>query len=117
MKIFAILKTLWASRDIAAQMETKNWYASKTIWFNTILFAAAAVTNIFGYDLRQWGLDENVYNALALVAATVGNFCLRLVTKQPVGLPSQSVGGPPGGQPDTGGGPDKRGNLDAGELL
>ena len=56
----------------------KSWLASKTLWFNVI----AAVSAVIVENVSSAGLDPNI----TLAVVTVGNFILRLVTKEPVTL-------------------------------
>ena len=61
-------------------MESKKWYASRTLWTNVVGFVAA-VTGVFGVDI---GLDAETQVALVGGILTVVNIVLRLVTKAPV---------------------------------
>ena len=58
-------------------MPTTPWYASKTLWVNTIAVAALFLQQKFGYALSP----EAQVGILALI-----NIVLRLITKQPIGL-------------------------------
>ena len=61
-------------------METKPWWASKTIWVNAVAFVAA-VTGAFGLDL---GLDPEQQTALVGGIMAGVNIALRIVTKSAV---------------------------------
>jgi len=58
-------------------METKPWFASKTIWVNVVAFVAA-IAGGFGLDL---GLDAEAQASLVAGIMAVVNVALRLVTK------------------------------------
>ena len=57
-------------------METKSWYASKTLWVNALVFIAA-VSGALGFDL---GLDAETQTAIVGGAMALVNVILRLVT-------------------------------------
>ncbi|MDT8328138.1 MAG: hypothetical protein RQ750_12260 [Roseovarius sp.] len=57
-------------------METKPFWASKTIWVNLIA-GAAAVTTAFGLNL---GLDGETQTALVGGIMAVANIVLRVIT-------------------------------------
>ncbi len=62
-------------------MPTKQWYKSKSLWFNALTALVFAATYFFGYqpnDVVTHNLDAVVTNPLFIVAI---NFVLRLVTK------------------------------------
>ena len=61
-------------------MESKSWYASKTIWANIVAFAAT-IGVIGGVDL---GLTEAVQAEMVAAVMAVVNVVLRLVTTQAV---------------------------------
>ncbi|MEK9751596.1 MAG: hypothetical protein VW338_00070 [Rhodospirillaceae bacterium] len=58
-------------------MDTKPWYASKTLWINLVA-GIAAVGGAFGVDL---GLDTESQTALVGGVMAVVNIVLRLITK------------------------------------
>jgi len=62
-------------------MDSKPWYASKTLWVNAIA-GIAAMAGAFGLDL---GLTPETQTSLVAGILAVVNIILRLVTKQPVG--------------------------------
>ena len=62
-------------------METKPWFASKTMWVNFVALLAA-VLGAFGMDL---GLDPDTQVALVGGVMAVVNIVLRFVTKSAVG--------------------------------
>lgn len=61
-------------------MESKKWYASKTLWVNTVA-GVAAVSGAFGIDL---GLDPETQTALVAGVMAVVNIVLRFTTKTAV---------------------------------
>lgn len=62
---------IWISRVLA----------SKTMWFNAIVAALAALEGVFA--MLQPHVAGNVY-AYLTIALTVGNAALRVVTTQPL---------------------------------
>lgn len=62
-------------------METKPFWASKTLWVNALALIAA-LTGAFGIDL---GLDPETQTAAVAAVMGVVNIVLRFVTKAPVG--------------------------------
>lgn len=62
-------------------METKPFWASKTLWINAIALVAA-VTGAFGMDL---GLDPETQTAVVGALMGVVNIVLRFMTKTAVG--------------------------------
>ncbi len=62
-------------------MESKPFWASKTLWVNLVA-VAAAVFGAFGLDI---GLDPETQIALVGGVMAVVNIVLRLVTKTTVG--------------------------------
>lgn len=62
-------------------METKPFWASKTLWVNAIALVAA-VTGAFGMDL---GLDPETQTAVVGALMGVVNIVLRFMTKTAVG--------------------------------
>jgi len=65
-------------------MDSKAWYASKTLWVNVVA-GVAAVSTAFGLNL---GLDADTQVAIVGGVMAVINVILRVVTKQPVSLTS-----------------------------
>lgn len=63
-------------------MDSKPFWASKTLWVNMLAFVAA-VAGGFGMDL---GLDPETQASLVGGVMAVVNIALRLVTKEPVGM-------------------------------
>lgn len=63
-------------------MDTKPFYASKTLWAN-IIAGAGAVLTAFGLDL---GLDAETQTAIVGGVMAVINIFLRLSTKAPVSI-------------------------------
>lgn len=63
-------------------MDSKPFWASRTLWINAIALVAA-VTGAFGIDL---GLDAGTQTALVAGVMAVANIVLRLVTDSAVGL-------------------------------
>ena len=61
-------------------METKPWFASKTLWVNLVALIAA-VTGAFGMDL---GLDPETQTSIVAGVMGVVNIVLRFVTKSAV---------------------------------
>ena len=62
-------------------MESKSWYASKTLWVN-LLAMVATILGAFGIDL---GLTPEVQTEIAVGVMAAVNVVLRLVTKAPIG--------------------------------
>lgn len=63
-------------------MDSKPFWASRTLWINAIALLAA-VTGALGIDL---GLDAGMQTALVAGVMAVVNIVLRLVTDSAVGL-------------------------------
>ena len=64
-------------------MNSKPWYASKTIWINVIAFIATMAT-VFGVDLPfELGTEAQAEIVAAIMA--VVNIALRFVTASPIG--------------------------------
>jgi len=61
-------------------MESKPFWASKTLWVNAIALVAA-VTGAFGVDL---GLDPETQTALVAAIMSVVNIVLRFTTRSAV---------------------------------
>lgn len=61
-------------------MDSKPFYASRTLWLNVIA-GIAAVSTAFGLNL---GLDPDTQVAIVGGVMAVVNIILRLVTKAPV---------------------------------
>ena len=61
-------------------MESKKWYASKTMWVNLVA-AAAGLSGIFGF---QEYLDAEVQASIVTAIMAVVNIALRIVTKSGV---------------------------------
>lgn len=66
-------------------MFPKNWYASKTVWFN-VLTLIVSVASAFGF--REFVADPAVDQA-AFVMVVIINLALRFVTRQPLGKPTE----------------------------
>jgi len=66
-------------------MNTKPWYASKTIWFNGVTVIVAVAT-FFGWTLDQ-ALFTQITTALLALSPFV-NLIIRLYTKQPIASPA-----------------------------
>ena len=62
-------------------MDSKSWYASKTIWANVVAFAATLGV-ILGVDL---GLTAEVQAEIVAAVLAGVNVVLRLITTQPIG--------------------------------
>lgn len=63
-------------------METKPFYASKTLWFNALTILVAVATS-YGYVPDQ-SLADHAAGALLFIAPAV-NIVLRLVTSRGIG--------------------------------
>lgn len=61
-------------------MDSKPFWASRTLWVNAVALLAA-VTGAFGMDL---GLDAETQTAIVGGIMAVVNMILRAVTKQPL---------------------------------
>lgn len=64
-------------------MDSKPWYASKTIWANILAFAATVAT-VLGVDLPFELTPETQAEIVAAIMAVV-NIALRFVTTTPIG--------------------------------
>jgi len=64
-------------------MDSKPWYASKTIWANVIAFVATMAV-VFGVDLPFELTPEAQAEIVAAIMAVV-NIVLRFVTAAPIG--------------------------------
>lgn len=62
-------------------METKPFWASRTLWVNAIALVAA-VSGAFGVDL---GLDPETQTAIVGAVMSVVNIVLRFVTRSALG--------------------------------
>lgn len=62
-------------------MDTKPFWASKTLWVNAIALVAA-ISGAFGMDL---GLDPETQAGIVGAVMSVVNIALRFVTKSAVG--------------------------------
>jgi len=62
-------------------MDTKPFWASKTLWVNAIALVAA-ISGAFGMDL---GLDPETQTAIVGAVMSIVNILLRFVTKSVVG--------------------------------
>ena len=60
-------------------MESKHWYASKTLWVNFLAIVAIILNSQFGIEL-----DVEVQAALATSILAIINIVLRFVTRQPI---------------------------------
>jgi hypothetical protein len=73
-------------------METKSIFKSKTFWFNLLLTLVGGAAAVSAPDIADLGLSA-VASAWVLkicgAVAFMGNFYLRLVTNQPVTLPTR----------------------------
>lgn len=63
-------------------MESKPWYASKTIWANVVAFVATMAT-VFGLDL-PFDLSAEVQAEIVAAVMAVVNIVLRFVTSTPI---------------------------------
>lgn len=63
--------------------EKKPWYKSRTLWFNAVVAAFAALEA--SASMIQPFLQGNVYG-YALLILTVGNAALRIITSQGLSL-------------------------------
>ena len=79
------MKWLLMILRIGNDVQTKGWYASKTVWFN-ILSLVAAVAALKGLNLSS---DDVV--ALSAGVSTVGNILLRFATDTPIGAKTVPV--------------------------
>ena len=61
-------------------MESKPWYASKTVWAN-LIGGAATIGGVFGLDL---GLTPEAQAQLVAGIVVVVNIVLRFITKGPI---------------------------------
>lgn len=61
-------------------MESKPWYASKTMWAN-LIGGAVTIGSVFGLDL---GLTPEAQAQLVAGIVVAVNIVLRFVTKRPI---------------------------------
>jgi hypothetical protein len=62
-------------------MNTKSWYASKTLWFNGLTVLVVVATFL------GWTPNQDLANQATGILVTIApvlNIVLRLVTKQPI---------------------------------
>jgi len=64
-------------------MDSKPWYASKTIWANVVAFAAT-VAMVFGVDLPV-DLSPEIQGEIVAAIMAVVNIVLRFLTDRPIG--------------------------------
>ncbi|MDH3231222.1 MAG: hypothetical protein OEN55_15640 [Alphaproteobacteria bacterium] len=64
-------------------MDSKPWYASKTIWANMVAFAAT-MAMVFGLDL-PFDLTAEVQAEIVAAVMAVVNIALRFVTDTSIG--------------------------------
>lgn len=64
-------------------MDSKPWYASKTIWVNIVAFVAT-MAMVFGVDL-PFELTAEVQAEIVAAIMAVVNIVLRFVTDTPIG--------------------------------
>lgn len=57
-------------------METKHWWASKTVWVNIVALVSVLLSTEFSFELSA----EETTSIIVIV-----NLILRAVTKQPLG--------------------------------
>lgn len=60
--------------------DAKSWLASRTIWFNIVVFVLDMATR-FGLTIE---IEPELLTQISIALATVGNILLRLVTSRPV---------------------------------
>jgi len=60
-------------------VESKHWYASKTLWVNFLAIVAIILNSQFGIEL-----DVEVQAVLATSILAIINIVLRFVTSQPI---------------------------------
>ena len=61
-------------------MESKHWWASKTIWVNLLALVAIILNSLYGIEL-----EAEAQAAIATGVLAVLNIVLRAITKEPVG--------------------------------
>lgn len=66
-----------------SDIQTKGWYASRTIWFNLLVLAFDISLKGFGHELPLTGED---IDSMAMALAALGNIGLRVITDKPLGL-------------------------------
>lgn len=64
-------------------VQTKGWYASRTIWFNVLVLALGVYSQAAGSELPVAGEE---LEAVAIALSVIGNIVLRIVTDKPVGM-------------------------------
>lgn len=63
-------------------MDTKNWWASKTVWLNVLTFVVAALVLVAGPDFPV-AIPEDVAKYILGVVALL-NLGLRFITETPI---------------------------------
>jgi len=72
------------------KVQTKEWYQSKTIWFN-VLTAFTVVATLFGYVPDQEVADNT--SSILLALSPIINLLLRLMTDKGLSLPTANLRG------------------------
>jgi len=72
------------------KVQTKEWYTSKTIWFNA-LTVITVVATMFGYMPDQ-ETAETTSNVLLAISPII-NLALRMITDKGLSLPTANLKG------------------------
>lgn len=88
MKWLELLKLLPRVTGAAESLRVKGWYLSKTIWANLFVLVGSVAYAVTGND--AFTLSESEVATLSVAAVALGNIVLRIFTRKPVGLRSQT---------------------------
>jgi hypothetical protein len=75
---------------VAEGVQAKQWWASKTIWFNILLAVVTFGAQVAGIKELSWLGEVDIQNLAAALAA-IGNIVLRFMTSQPLGKPDDKA--------------------------
>ena len=64
---------------VGGEMESKNWYQSKTLWVNFIAIVGIVANSLWGIEL-----DKEIQTALATSILAIVNIALRFVTNKAI---------------------------------
>jgi hypothetical protein len=63
------------------QLKQKNWYLSKTVWFNFLTLIISILAIFGGIEL---GVSDDEINSISIAAVAVANIVLRFLTAKPI---------------------------------
>lgn len=80
MGLLEKIKIVKKGSEVAEEIKThKEWYKSKTIWFNVVMLGALMLQEFKGIQVS----DQDVQNIVLGIMAVV-NIVLRLTTSKPI---------------------------------